>query len=114
MPVSSLLFVHLFLPAFLLAYWATPRVAKNYVAIAASLLFYAWGAPRFLPVVLGLGLIDFWVSDRIAGAAGRGKKLLLAAVVTMHLSVLVYFKYTNFFVGELNAALSHLGFAPFS
>jgi alginate O-acetyltransferase complex protein AlgI len=112
-PFSSLLFVHLFLPAFLCAYWLTPRPAKNYTAIAGSLAFYAWGAPRFLPVVLGLGVVDYFVSHQIAASRGtRRAKLLLAAGVTMHLSVLVYFKYTNFFISELNSALGHFGIAP--
>ena len=110
MPFSSLLFVHVFLPAFLIAYWITPKVAKNYTAIVASLIFYAWGAPRFLPVVLALGVVDFVLSHRIARTRSR---LLLGLGVTMHLSVLVYFKYTNFFIGEINSLIPHFSFAPF-
>jgi len=113
-PFSSLLFVHLFLPAFLVAYWATPHRAKNYTAIAASLIFYAWGAPRFLPVVVGLGVVDFAISHRIAAWRGtRRAKILLGLGVTMHLSVLVYFKYSNFFIGELNDLFGYFGFEPF-
>jgi alginate O-acetyltransferase complex protein AlgI len=115
LPFSSLLFVHAFLPAFLLAYWATPRPAKNWTAIAGSLVFYAWGAPRFLPVVVGLGIVDYFISHRIAQmTAPRRKKLVLALGIAVHLSVLVYFKYSNFFVGELNALLGALGVAPHS
>ena len=115
MPFSSLLFIHLFLPVFLVAYWVTPKLAKNYVAIAASLVFYAWGAPRFLPVVVGLGVIDYAISHQIARWRGqRRAKALLAAGVTMHLSVLVYFKYSNFFVGELDALIAHFGMSPFT
>lgn len=120
MPFSSLLFLHAFLPAFLILYWIAPRFAKNGVAIAGSLAFYAWGAPRFLPVVIGLGLIDYFLAARIAalvrptasprGARPRAAKLLLVLGVTMHLSILAYFKYSNFFVGEFNRALTDLGF----
>jgi alginate O-acetyltransferase complex protein AlgI len=121
MPFSSLLFIHLFLPLFLIAYWVAPRWAKNGVAIGGSLLFYAWGAPRFLPVVIGLGLIDFYLARTIARLAHesaqvprrrRAAKILLGLGVAMHLSILAYFKYSNFFVGELNSALGSLGFAP--
>src|SRR5215468_3194083 len=117
MPFSSLLFVHLFLPAFLAAYWLSPRRVKNYTAIAGSLVFYAWGAPRFLPVVLGLGICDYFVSHRIAAiraqpGPGRAARWLLAAGVTLHLSVLVYFKYSNFFVDQLDAVLAHVGISP--
>jgi alginate O-acetyltransferase complex protein AlgI len=112
-PFSSLLFVFLFLPAFLVAYWLAPRRAKNYTAIGASLVFYAWGAPRFLPVVCALGVIDFALGRRIAQARNtvRGK-WLLGLGVTMHLSVLAYFKYSNFFVGQLGELLDQLGYEP--
>ncbi len=114
MPFSSLLFLHAFLPAFLLVYWLAPRAAKNGVAIAGSLLFYAWGAPRFLPVVLALGLIDYALAARIAtltqrATGQRAAKRLLVLGVTMHLSILAYFKYSNFFVGEINRLLGDLG-----
>jgi alginate O-acetyltransferase complex protein AlgI len=114
MPFSSLLFIHLFLPAFLAAYWLSPRRVKNYTAIAGSLVFYAWGAPRFLPVVVGLGICDYFVSHQIAAARAqpetdRRARALLAAGVTLHLSVLAYFKYSNFFVDQLDAVLAHAG-----
>ena len=112
LPFSSLLFVHLFLPAFLVVYWITPRQGKNAVAIAASIVFYAWGAPRFLPVVLGLGIVDYYVSHAIAASRRsdpRRARILLVAGVTVHLSVLAYFKYSNFFVGELNGLLTAWG-----
>jgi alginate O-acetyltransferase complex protein AlgI len=122
-PFSSLLFVHLFLPVFLLVYWATPRAGKNAVAIGASLVFYAWGAPRFLPVVLALGIIDYYVSHAIERAAHgrpprpprpRTAKLLVGLGVVMHLSVLIYFKYSNFFVGQINSLLSSIGWTHLS
>ncbi|HEY0483604.1 MAG TPA: MBOAT family O-acyltransferase [Kofleriaceae bacterium] len=114
MPFSSLLFVHLFLPAFLVAYWLSPRPIKNYTAIAGSLVFYAWGAPQFLPVVLGLGIVDYFVSHQIAAARARPETArratwLLGAGVTLHLSVLIYFKYSNFFVDQLDGVLAQLG-----
>lgn len=112
MPFSSLLFVHLFLPAFLAAYWLTPRAAKNYTAIGFSLLFYAWGAPKFLPVVFGLGVVDYSVSHAIARLRAGGSpraKLVLALGVTVHLSVLAYFKYSNFLVAQLNDLGAALG-----
>ncbi len=113
MPFSSLLFVHAFLPAFLALYWLTPRAYKNYTAILGSLAFYGWGAPRFLPVVLALGVIDYSLSHQIHRVrTGPLRTWLLALGVTMHLSVLVYFKYSNFFVGELDGLLGHFGVAP--
>ncbi|HSK02032.1 MAG TPA: MBOAT family protein [Kofleriaceae bacterium] len=114
MPFSSVLFVHLFLPAFLVVYWITPRPGKNGVAITASLLFYAWGAPKFLPVVLGLGVVDYYISHAIGAARGkpeteRRARVLLLLGVGMHLSVLAYFKYSNFFADQINSLLAALG-----
>jgi alginate O-acetyltransferase complex protein AlgI len=119
MPFSSLLFVHVFLPAFLAVYWLTPRAYKNYTAIAASLVFYAWGAPKFLPVVLGLGVVDYQLSHAIGAARlhparPRRAKVLLILGVTMHLSVLAYFKYSNFFVGQINELAGALGLGTLS
>jgi alginate O-acetyltransferase complex protein AlgI len=112
MPFSSLLFLSVFLPAFLAAYWASPRFLKNGVTLLFSIAFYAWGAPRLLPVVLALGVIDYYLGHAVAGARKSGNDLrarrILAIGVSAHLSVLAYFKYSNFLVAETNTLLAHL------
>jgi alginate O-acetyltransferase complex protein AlgI len=117
MPFSSLLFVSAFLPAFLVVYLVAPRPLKNGVALAFSLVFYAWGAPRLLPVVLALGVLDYHLGHQVAKArtlaqgdggeryARRGRRLLFIGI-TIHLSVLAYFKYSNFLVAQTNDLLS--------
>src|SRR5947209_3972808 len=104
MPFSSLLFLTGFLPAFLACYWLAPRIAKNGIALAFSIVLYAWGAPRLLPVVLALGVIDFylarWVAASRAAGAERRAKRIVAVAVTLHLSVLAYFKYSNFLAAQ--------------
>src|SRR4051812_4404683 len=109
MPFSSLLFLSGFLPLFLICYWSAPARAKNIVALSFSVAFYAWGAPTFLPVVLGLGIIDYFLGHAVHRSAGRTRKAWLAGGVTMHLGTLCYFKYSNFFVAQTNEVLSHLG-----
>ena len=123
MPFSSLLFLSGFLPAFLLLYWLAPRALRNGVALAFSIVFYAWGAPRLLPVVLALGVIDFYLGRLIARTREaarasaqpaeverlqRRARRMLVCGITVHLSVLAYFKYSNFLVAETNALLVHL------
>ena len=123
MPFSSLLFLSAFLPAFLLCYWAAPKLLKNGVALAFSVVFYAWGAPRLLPVVLALGVIDYHLGHYIArtreearttGRRSEAERLerrarrTVAIGITVHLSVLAYFKYSNFLVAETNSLLAHL------
>ncbi len=112
MAFSSLLFLTAFLPVYVALYWASPRIMRNATLLALSIVFYAWGAPWFLPVVLALGVIDYYLA--LAIDARRGKpaaKWLVGFAVVMHLSVLAYFKYSNFFVGELGTLFSKLGLA---
>ena len=59
-----------FLPATLLAYYLAPQRWRNVVALAASLFFYAWGAPKFLFVLLASSLVDFGVSHAMGTPAG--------------------------------------------
>lgn len=112
MAFSSLLFLTVFLPVFVGAYWAAPRFMRNATLLTLSIVFYAWGAPWFLPVVLALGVIDYFVAQAIDARRGtRQAKWLVACAVMLHLSALAYFKYSNFFVGELGSLLKHLGVA---
>ena len=111
---SSLTFLFVFLPLTLAAYYACPARHRNGVALAASLVFYAWGAPRFV-FVLGLSsLLDYALSrflppDRPAPA---GRRRVLAVAVALNLGLLLYFKYANFFVAELNGWLARFGTEP--
>lgn len=112
MPFSSLLFLSVFLPAFLAVYWLSPRLLKNGVALFFSIVFYAWGAPRLLPVVLALGVIDYYLGQAVASARSQDRmrraRWILGVGITLHLSVLAYFKYSNFLVAQYNEALRFL------
>ena len=116
MPFSSSLFLHAFLPLFFVVYAITPRAYKNWTALVFSCMFYAWGAPRFLPIVLGLGYVDYYLGKAIAASVGAGKqvraKRLLGFGVVLHLAILAYFKYSNFFVLQLNEILALLHIGP--
>lgn len=59
MVFSSLLFLFLFLPVFLAVYYLTPARFRNATALAGSLVFYAWGAPRFVFALIGLSALDY-------------------------------------------------------
>lgn len=113
MPFSTLLFVCGFLPAYAAVYLLAPARAKNPVLLALSFVFYVWGAPAFLPVILALGVADYQLSKAIGRRRGtRAGGILVASGVTVHLGTLAYFKYSNFFVAQSNAALNALGMAP--
>ncbi len=111
MVFSSALFLLYFLPLFLLVYHVVGERWKNGVVLLFSLFFYSWGAPRFVFVLLALTGIDFFVVRKMYGTPDRKrKKAWLAASVCINMGLLFYFKYSNFFIENVNAVLSALGF----
>ncbi len=110
MVFSSIVFIYLFLPFFFIAYFLSPKKLKNAVILAGSIAFYAWGAPKFIFVILGTTLIDFFVVRAMwAAEVLRKRKALLLLSVMVNLGLLVYFKYSNFFVENFNYLLHQAG-----
>ena len=112
MVFSSSLFLLYFLPVFLLFYYLAPAKYKNYVALAASVFFYAWGAPVFIFIVAGSIAIDFYAVKEMHQSTGRKKKLLVAFSIVLNIGLLLYFKYANFFVENFNVMLEAFGGKP--
>jgi alginate O-acetyltransferase complex protein AlgI len=115
MVFSSLLFLFLFLPATLAAYYLAPHRFRNAVLLVASLAFYAWGAPRFVLVLVGGTWLD-WQFSRAIYAAPKGtpaRKRWLVTALVLNLALLVWFKYANFAVEEFHAVAHALGLASF-
>ncbi|RYC67042.1 MBOAT family O-acyltransferase [Spirosoma sordidisoli] len=92
---SSAIFLFLYLPFFLIAYYLTPRRWKNALLFGASLLFYAWGEGPVVLVLLVSAAINF-LAGRLIEAGKRRTGLLLSLAGS--LSLLFYYKYTNFLV----------------
>lgn len=112
MVFSSSLFLLYFLPVFLLLYYISGAKVKNYVALAASVFFYAWGAPTFIFIVAGSIVIDFFAVKEMHQSTGRKKKLLVAFSIALNIGLLLYFKYANFFVENFNELLAAFGGKP--
>ena len=111
MVFSSFIFLFAFLPATLAAYYLCPPRGRNAVLLAASLLFYSWGAPRFV-LVLVLGTWADWMISRAIAAAPLGsaqRRRWLVASLAMNLGLLGWFKYATFAVTELNLLAAALG-----
>lgn len=110
MVFSSILFLLYFLPVFMLVYVLLPQKAKNYWALLVSILFYAWGAPNFLYAVLCTSILDFYLVRALyKSEKQQHKKILLTTSLVLNLGLLAYFKYANFFIENVNAALGSLG-----
>lgn len=115
MVFSSHVFLIYFLPAFLLAYFLTPSRWRNITLLLASVLFYSWGAPDFILVLLGSTVANFYLVKAMCHARKLGvKKLFCALAILLSLGLLAYFKYANFFVDNLNSALASLGLGTLS
>ena len=112
MVFSSSLFLLYFLPVFLLFYYFADVKYKNYVALAASVFFYAWGAPVFIFIVAASIAVDFIAVKEMHKSTGRKKKLLVAFSILLNIGLLLYFKYANFFVENFNVMLEAFGGKP--
>ena len=108
---NSLAFA-IFLPIVLALYYVLPFKWQNRMLLVASLFFYAWWDWRFLGLLALTILIDFYASHAVYRATThkRKKQWMLLSVIS-NVSVLVIFKYSNFFVSSFAATLSKLGFA---
>jgi alginate O-acetyltransferase complex protein AlgI len=113
MVFAAPLFLFLFLPATIVAYFVLPRSFRNGVLLAASLAFYAWGEARYVPLILASVAFNWWMGLAIAGAAdGRARRRRLIAAVTGNLATLAVFKYANFAVANVDAIAPVFGVAP--
>ena len=113
MVFSSTLFLLYFLPVFLLIYHIVPKSWKNYVILVSSIIFYAWGAPKFLFVILLATIITFYLVRAISVSETKNKKRVLAFIgILVNLGLLAYFKYANFFVDSVNFLISSIGLKP--
>lgn len=104
MVFSSLIFLYLFLPLNLIAYFIARDIKqKNTVMLVFSLIFYAWGEPVYIILLVGMTFIDWYLSLHIAlNRKNRKKaKLFLALAVTADLLLLGIFKYGTFFLQNL-------------
>ncbi len=101
---SSVPFLYYFLPLTLLVYFLVPRSFKNTVLMTASLIFYGWGEPRYLILMVVSILIGYGGGLLIEKHRGKKSALWLTWItVGILLSFLGYFKYANFFIDNVNA-----------
>ena len=86
-----------------LVYFLAPGRMKNTVLLFGSLIFYGWGEPKYLPVMAAVILAGY-LSARLIGTCQnkRQSKILLAAAVLLEIFPLIYCKYADFFIQNLN------------
>lgn len=102
---SSISFLYYFLPILLLIYFTVPNKFKNTVLLAGSMLFYFYGEPRYVFLLLFSSVADY-VNSLIIDKHRDTKiaKAALVASIAINLSLLGFFKYSDFFISNINAA----------
>ena len=107
------LFLFLFFPVVLAAFLAVRRRAgpRGWVLLLASIAFYLWSQPLFVPVVLATCVTDYALG-RVIGGDGQGRRAALAVGVVINLSMLLIYKYANFTMDNLDVLLAWAGMAP--
>lgn len=104
---SSITFLYYFLPLTLFVYYLVPTKAKNGILFLASFIFYLWGEPKYSILLLASVGIGYLGGRCIAYADKRGrncKKVVTGCFIAVTLSILVFFKYTDFLIGSVNKA----------
>lgn len=108
MVFSSILFIFRFLPVALIVYYISPKKLKNLAILILSLFFYSWGEPKYFIIMIISIIIDYLVGNAINKNFENRKfcKVFLAISIFFNLGMLIFFKYSNFFIMNINELLS--------
>ena len=104
MVFSSLTFLQCFLPLCLLAYFLVPQKWRNGTLFLFSLLFYAWGEPVYVVLMLFSTALDYTCGQMVERHRGQwGAKIALLVSLCVNLGMLGVFKYSDFLIGTVNS-----------
>ncbi|MDE6750096.1 MAG: MBOAT family protein [Lachnospiraceae bacterium] len=106
MVFSSLLFVFIFLPVVMILYFLSKEEYRNYILLVASLLFYAYGEPKFIFVMIGLIIINYgialWIDLQKRRKFYKFARNLLIIDILINIGILFIFKYLDFTISTYN------------
>ena len=103
MVFSSAVFVFGFMPLLLFLYFLAEPKYRNYILLIFSLIFYGWGGVNYLLLMLAVVMSDYVFAIAIAQIKTQKiRKLFVVLSVVVNLGVLGYYKYTNFFIENIN------------
>ena len=99
MVFSSILFIFFFLPCFLICYFLVPKKFKNTVLLLFSLIFYAWGEPVYIVLMIISALINYLFALLINKSP---RKIYLVICILINIILLGVYKYAGFFIDNIN------------
>src|SRR3712207_8786259 len=97
---SSLLFIFIFLPSTLIIYYLSPKKFKNLVLLIASLIFYGWGEPLYILIMLFSTVFDYingLMIDKYRKNKHVSRAVFLLSII-VNLGILGFFKYYGFLI----------------
>ncbi|MGM9977361.1 MAG: MBOAT family O-acyltransferase [Clostridium sp.] len=100
---SSIIFIFTFLPIVLAIYYISPKKFRNFVLLIASLVFYAWGEPIYIFLMIFTTIFNYLMALWINVRKGKKKKIFLIVTVVVNLLILGYFKYYGFLIEIINS-----------
>ena len=104
---SSLTFIFIFLPITLLIYYLSKDKYKNYILLLSSLLFYSWGEPKYIVIMILSIIFNYYFAILIDKAKSKNqKKLILIFSIIFNVGLLFIFKYLNFFTANISNLFS--------
>ncbi len=109
MVFSSIVFLCIFFPAVIICYYLCPKQLRNFFLLLASLLFYAWGEPKYILIMLFSTVFDYCNGRLLEYFEEKSdkriwKRFVLVVSVIGNLSILCFFKYTDFILMSVNSA----------
>jgi len=114
MVFSSAIFLFFFLPIVLILYFLLPKKGQNWLLLISSILFYTWGEPRFILILLASITIDFFLAKAMDKYENPRRKRILILSLILNLGLLAYFKYANFFIDNIQQIYHLFGLKPFA
>ena len=105
---SSIPFLFFFFPLFILLYFTLPFKYKNHILLLFSLIFYAWGEPIYILLMIFSSIVDFINGKNIEKYKddNKKKKIYLIISIIINISLLGFFKYADFFIKVINNILN--------
>ena len=99
---SSLTFIFIFLPIILIIYYLSKDKFKNYILLIFSLLFYSWGEPKYIILMILSIIFNYFFAILINKSEKNIKKLILIGSVIFNIGLLFIFKYLTFFTNNIS------------
>ncbi|MCZ6945043.1 MBOAT family protein, partial [Bacillus mycoides] len=104
MVFSSLIFLFMFLPLALIIYYVSPKVLRNCILFIVSLIFYAWGEPVYIVIMIFSTIFDYVngvLIDKYRDRKGITKAIFINSII-INLGILGFFKYYGFVIENIN------------